>query len=166
MIALRSPITPSLWFDGNAEEAANWYVARFENSRITRTIPWVGGPYAPGTALTVDFELDGRPFNALNAGPNMPFTKGVSMLVEVRGQAEYDRVWHSLLEDGGTEGPCGWLEDRFGVSWQVAALEFLELVSTGDGEAVDRVYQVMATMTRLDIAALQAAFHGDSNAAG
>lgn len=166
MIALRGPITPSLWFDGNAEEAANWYIARIENSRIVRTIPCVGGPYPPGTALTIDFELDGRLFNALNAGPDMPFNKGVSLLVEARGQDDYDRVWNALLEDGGVEGPCGWLTDRFGVSWQIAASEFLELVATGDEAAINRVYGVMADMTRLDIGALQAAFAGEEGSAG
>lgn len=166
MIALRNPITPSLWFDGEAEQAAQWYVDRFENSRIVRVTRWPAGmsEYPEGTALTVDFELDGRPFNAINGGPDFTFDEAVSLLVEVRGQAEFDRVWETLLEDGGRESQCGWLTDRWGLSWQVAPLEFLDLVATGDDEAIARAYRAMRPMRRLDIAALQAAF--DDRTAG
>ena len=162
MIALRSPIIPCLWFDGQAEQAAQWYVDRFEHSRIVRTTRWPAGmsEYPEGTALTVDFELGGRPFNALNGGPQFTFDEAVSLVVEVRGQHDYDRVWDALLEDGGSERPCGWLQDRWGVSWQVVPLEFLEVLQSGDEAGIVRAYHAMGSMRRLDIAALLAAFDG------
>lgn len=160
---LRSPITPSLWFDGNAEEAANFYVSLFSDSRIVRTIRWqAGGPYPEGTALAVDFELGGRPFNALNGGAAFPFDEAISFIAEVSDQAELDALWEALLAGGGVEGQCGWLKDQFGLSWQVVPRQMTEWMTSDDTEAVARITQVMLTMVKLDIAPLQAAFEGRS----
>lgn len=161
MISLRNPIIPSLWFDDNAEEAANWYVSRFDNSQILRTTHYApGGQMPEGTVLTVDFELDGRLFNAINGGPHVQFSEATSFLIEVTGQEEFDHVWSTLLEDGGDEGPCGWLKDRFGLSWQIAPTEFMHMLTMGTPEGIARAYQAMASMTRLDIAVLQTAYEG------
>lgn len=158
---LRSPITPSLWFDGNAEEAASFYVSLFADSRIVRTTRWQpGGPYPEGTALTVDFELGGRPFNALNGGPSYHFNEAISFVVEVGDQSELDTLWGALLADGGVEGQCGWLKDRFGLSWQVVPRQMPEWLTAEDTEAVARMTQAMLAMVKLDIATLQAAFDG------
>lgn len=164
MISLRSPITPSLRFDGDAEAAATWYVDRFDDSRIVRVTRWPAGmsEYPPGTALTVDFELAGRPFNALNGGPAARFDEAMSLLVVANDQDEYDGVWHALLEDGGTEGDCGWLTDRWGVHWQIAPQPFLDAIGSGDEAGIVRAYQAMAGMKRLDIDALLSAFRGDA----
>lgn len=145
-----SKITTFLTFNTHAEDAAKLYVSLFPNSRITNVLRYpAGAPFPPGTAMTVAFELDGQPYTALNGGPTFTFSEGISLAVECQDQAEIDRLWAALIEGGGHEGQCGWLKDRFGVSWQV--------VPKGLGKLLERpgAVQAMMAMKKLDIAGLQ-----------
>ncbi|CAN5439754.1 VOC family protein [soil metagenome] len=148
-------ISPFLWFDTQAEEAANYYVALFPNSRITSSAPGPGG-----TVMTVGFELDGQAFTALNGGPHFTFTEAVSFVVPCADATEVDRYWDTLTADGGQASRCGWLKDRYGLSWQIVPQEFLDLTGSPDKEAVGRMFAAMMRMTKLDIAELKAAFEG------
>jgi predicted 3-demethylubiquinone-9 3-methyltransferase (glyoxalase superfamily) len=113
-------ITPCLWFDTQAEDAMNFYVSLFKNSKVGEVTRFgEAGPGEPGSVMTATFELDGQPFIALNGGPNFNFTEAISMSVDCESQEEVDRLWASLTADGGEEGQCGWLKDRFGLSWQI-----------------------------------------------
>lgn len=153
-------IETCLWFDGKAEEAAQFYVSLFPNSRIKETSRYgEGSPMPAGTALMVTFDLDGRPFQALNGGPQNRFTPAVSFVISCRGQEEVDRYWDALVE-GGEEGPCGWLTDRFGVSWQVVPDELGSLLGSADPAAAQRATAAMLQMSKLDVAALRAAHDG------
>lgn len=152
-----------LWYDDQAEEAAQFYVSIFPHSRITRVTPYLadtpsGKPV--GSVLTVDFELDGRHYTALNGGPAFTFTEAVSIVVHVSGQDEIDHYWHALLEGGGTESQCGWLKDRFGLSWQVAPVELDEILASGDADAARRATEVMLTQRKIELAPIQAAAEG------
>jgi predicted 3-demethylubiquinone-9 3-methyltransferase (glyoxalase superfamily) len=152
-------ITPCLWFDGRAEEAAEFYTALFPNSSITSVVraPDSGTPgNAPGSVVVVEFNLDGRSFSALNGGPQFTFSEAVSFQVHVADQAEVDRYWDAFT-DGGEPGPCGWCKDRFGLSWQVVPARLLELVGNSDPEVSQRAFTAMMSMTRIDIAAVEAA---------
>jgi predicted 3-demethylubiquinone-9 3-methyltransferase (glyoxalase superfamily) len=152
-------ITNCLWFDGQAEDAANAYVAIFPNSRIGRVSRYpenMPGNLA-GKVLTVEFQLDGVAFTGLNGGPQFPFTEAVSFQIDCQDQAEVDRYWTALLADGGRESQCGWLKDRFGLSWQVVPSCLAELMSDDDKAKVGRVTAAMMKMVKLDIAALEAA---------
>lgn len=161
MIRLSGPIIPSLWFDGNAEQAVDFYVSTFADSRITRVTRYgEDAPFPAGTPLTIDFELGGRPFNAINGGPQFTFDKAVSFVIEVDTQEENDEVWNTLIADGGAPGPCGWLTDRFGLKWQVSPRQFFDILNSGDAEGIARATELMYTMQQLDIAALQDAFEG------
>ena len=153
-------ITPCLWFDTEAEEAANYYVSLFKNSAI-RQVSHYGeaGPRPAGMVLTVEFELDGQVFTALNGGPEFTFNEAVSFQISCADQAEVDHFWDSLC-DGGEPGPCGWLKDRYGVSWQVVPTALLELLEDPDPQRSARAIKAMMTMGKLDIAALQAAADG------
>jgi len=154
------PITPCLWFDTQAEEAARLYVSVFRNSKITAVSHYgEGGPMPKGTVLTVSFELDGRPFTALNGGPMYQFSEAVSFQVSCQTQDDVDYYW-SRLGDGGQPGPCGWLKDRFGLSWQVVPEVLPRLMSDPDPARAQRVFQAMMQMGKLDIAALEAAASG------
>ena len=153
-------ITPCLWFNGNADEAVEHYLSIFPNSRRLTASQY--GPDMPGeegTTLTVSFELDGRHFMALNAGPQFPFTPAISFIVNCETQAEVDHYWDRLLE-GGVPWQCGWLSDRFGVSWQIVPNRLDELASDPDPERANRVLQAMLKMIKLDIAELEAAAAG------
>jgi predicted 3-demethylubiquinone-9 3-methyltransferase (glyoxalase superfamily) len=150
-------ISPFLWFDTQAEEAANYYVSLFPNSKITGAMPGPGG-----TALTVGFELDGQAFTALNGGPIFAFTEAVSFVVRCADGAEVDRYWNTLTADGGKASQCGWLKDKYGLSWQIVPQEFLDLMGGPDKEATGRMFAAMMQMTKLDIAKLKAAFAGDN----
>jgi predicted 3-demethylubiquinone-9 3-methyltransferase (glyoxalase superfamily) len=153
-------ITPFLWYDDQAEEAARFYISIFENSRIDKITPYSeAGPGVPGSAMTVAFELDGVSMIALNGGPHYKFTEALSLSVACEDQAELDRIWDRLCE-GGEAGPCGWLKDRYGVSWQVIPAQMPDLVGDRDPERVRRVMQAMFKMTKLNIAALEAARDG------
>ncbi len=150
-------ITPNLWFDRQALEAAEYYVSVFPNSRIVAVSHYTDvGPGEPGAVLTVDFELDGQRFTGINGGPHFTFDEAVSFLIECVDQDEVDRYW-AVLTDGGEESQCGWLKDRYGLSWQVVPKGFEELMASGDTDKIDRVMRAMFTMRKLDLAALQAA---------
>uniref|UniRef100_B0T8F8 3-demethylubiquinone-9 3-methyltransferase n=1 Tax=Caulobacter sp. (strain K31) TaxID=366602 RepID=B0T8F8_CAUSK len=156
-------ISPFLWFDTQAEEAANVYVGLFPNSKITSVTRYgEGGPGPAGTVMTVGFELDGQPFTALNGGPHFQFTEAVSFVVHGKDAAEVDHYWDGLIADGGKPSQCGWLKDRFGLSWQIVPQEFLDLMSSPDKDATGRMFAAMMQMTKLDIVKLKAAFEGDN----
>jgi predicted 3-demethylubiquinone-9 3-methyltransferase (glyoxalase superfamily) len=149
-------ITPCLWFDGAAEDAANHYVSIFPNSRITGVSRYNDAvPSKAGKVLTVEFELDGQPFQGLNGGPQYEFTPALSLSIDCADQAEVDHYW-SHLSDGGEELPCGWVTDRYGVPWQVVPRRLPELLTEG-GETAKRVMECMFTMKKLDVAALEEA---------
>lgn len=150
-------ITPNLWFDDQALEAAEFYVSIFPNSRITDVLHYTAaGPGPEGTVLSVNFELDGQPFTGINGGPVFPFTEAVSLLVDCEDQAEIDHYWEKLT-DGGEEVQCGWLKDRYGLSWQVVPAGWEAIVNDPDRERARRATEAMLTMVKLDVAALLAA---------
>jgi predicted 3-demethylubiquinone-9 3-methyltransferase (glyoxalase superfamily) len=151
-------IIPNLWFDHQGLEAAEFYVSIFPNSKITNVVHYTeSGPGVPGTVMLVDFELDGQPHSAINGGPMFPFTEAVSLLVDCADQAEIDHYWERLV-DGGQPSQCGWLKDRFGLSWQVSANEAMyEILNDPDTERGRRAVTAMFGMQKLDIAALRAA---------
>jgi predicted 3-demethylubiquinone-9 3-methyltransferase (glyoxalase superfamily) len=153
-------ITPFLWFDSQAEEAARFYCSIFKNSKIGAIARYgEAGPGPKGSVMTVAFELDGQPFTALNGGPHFKFTEAVSFVVNCRDQAEVDEMWDKLSA-GGETSQCGWLNDKFGLSWQIVPTVLMELVSDPDPEKSKRVMQAMLQMTKIDIAKLKAAHAG------
>jgi predicted 3-demethylubiquinone-9 3-methyltransferase (glyoxalase superfamily) len=153
-------ITPNLWFDTEAEEAANFYVSVFDNSRIVAVSRYTeAGPREAGTVMTVEFELDGQRFIGINGGPEFTFDEAVSFEIECETQEEIDYYWGRLTE-GGSEGPCGWCKDRFGLSWQVAPTGMAELFADPDPSRAERAMTAMFGMKKLDIAALRAAADG------
>lgn len=155
-----SRISPFLWFDTRAEEAVELYVSVIPNSRITEMVRWSeAGPGPAGSVMTVAFELDGRPFVALNGGPPLAFGEAVSFVVSCDDQAEVDRIW-AALTDGGQAGRCGWLKDRYGLSWQVVPAAAIALFKEPDPVKARRVFEAMMTMGKLDLAALQQAHAG------
>ena len=162
---LTQRLTPCLWFDKEAEDAANFYVGIFENSRITSITRYpsagqeIHGQQA-GSVMTVAYEIDGHTFTALNGGPLFKFNEAVSFQVNCESQEEVDRFWSVLSSDGGSEGPCGWVEDRFGVSWQVVPVRMNELLRSADTVAAQRAMKAMLGMGKLDIAALEKAAAG------
>lgn len=147
-------ITPFLWFNDQAEEAMNFYVAIFKNAQVLNVAP---GP--DGKVLSATFELNGQEFIALNGGPMFSFTPAISFFVKCETQAEVDYYWEKLTE-GGSEEPCGWLKDKFGLSWQVIPNALGELLGAPDREKAGRALQAMFQMKKIDIAALRAAFDG------
>jgi predicted 3-demethylubiquinone-9 3-methyltransferase (glyoxalase superfamily) len=155
-------ITTFLTYNNQAEEAAHHYLSVFENGKITSTtrLP-EGGPGLKGSVLSVTFELFGRPFYALNGGPSFKFTEGISLFVSCDTQAEIDRYWTRLTEDGGKEIQCGWLVDKFGVSWQIAPKVLGSMLSDSDPAKSSRAMQAMMKMKKLDIATLKRAYEGD-----
>ncbi|MFI9331002.1 VOC family protein [Kitasatospora sp. NPDC052868] len=154
-------ITPCLWYDDQAEEAVRFYTSLLPNSRITGITHYGdAGPGTPGKVLTVAFELDGRPFVALNGGPLFPFTEAVSLQIECDDQAEVDRLWSGLMEGGGEESQCGWLKDRWGFNWQVTPRVLLDLVADPDRAKADRVFAAMMQMRKIDIQQLLDAARG------
>ena len=158
LTALKHPIVPNLWFDTQAEEAAAFYCEVFPNSRIVTTARYTeAGPGEPGTVMTVEWELNGQRFIGINGGPEFTFSEAVSFLITCDTQEEIDYYWDRLREGGGEEGPCGWLKDRFGLSWQVAPTGMDELFSDPDKSRATRAMQAMFGMKKLDVAALRAA---------
>src|SRR5690554_1151458 len=154
-----NPITPCLWFDGQAEEAAEFYVSVFPDSEVRSVSRYgEGAPFLAGTALVVDFVINGMPFQALNGGPQFTFSEAISFVVDAPTQAEIDRYWDVLTANGGEPGMCGWLKDKYGLSWQVVPLVLGELMSDPDPEKSARVMNAMLQMRKLDIAALHAAY--------
>ncbi|MEW2546634.1 VOC family protein [Streptomyces sp. NPDC047002] len=154
-------LIPNLWFDTNGLEAAEYYVSVFPNSRINRVSHYgEAGPGVPGTVLTVDFELDGQPYTIINGGPEFTFDEAVSFQIDCADQAEVDAYWDRLVGDGGQEGPCGWLKDKYGLSWQVVPAAMTDLIADQDQARVDRAMKAMFTMKKLDLATLLAAADG------
>ncbi|MDX3585481.1 VOC family protein [Streptomyces europaeiscabiei] len=153
--------TTCLWFDGQAEEAAAHYVSIFKNSRLGRVTHYgEGAPQPAGSVLTVDFVANGQRFVALNGGPQFKFTEAVSFQILCADQDEIDHYWNSLTE-GGEPGPCGWLKDRFGVSWQVVPTALIEMISDPDPQKASRATAAMMSMGKLDLAALERAYAGE-----
>jgi predicted 3-demethylubiquinone-9 3-methyltransferase (glyoxalase superfamily) len=153
-------IVPNLWFDTQSEEAAAFYTSVFPNSRVVTVTHYTeAGPRPAGEVLTVEFELDGNRFVAINGGPEFTFDEAVSFQVDCADQAEIDYYWEKLSE-GGREGPCGWLKDKFGLSWQVVPAGMDELFADPDRERARRAMEAMLQMGKLDIAALRAAADG------
>lgn len=154
--------TTCLWFDGRAEEAAHFYVSVFKNSRPGRVVRYTeAGPGPAGSVLTVEFEADGQKFVALNGGPEFTFSEAISFQIPCEDQDEVDYYWTRLTEGGGTEGPCGWLKDKFGLSWQVVPTRLTELVSDPDPLRAARAMRAMLSMSKLDIDALEKAATGE-----
>jgi len=156
----RQKISTCLWFDGQAEAAATHYTAIFKNSKLLNVVRYGdAGPGPKGSVMTVEFELEGRHFLGLNGGPQFKFNEAISLQVYCDTQGEIDELW-SKLGAGGEPGPCGWLKDKFGLSWQVTPSVLPELVRDSDAAASQRVMSAMMQMKKLDIAALQAAHRG------
>ncbi|NUP73861.1 MAG: VOC family protein [Sinomonas sp.] len=151
-------IVPCLWFDTQAEEAANFYVSIFPNSKVTN-VDYYGeaGPRPAGTVITASFDLDGKPFLALNGGPEFTFSEAVSMQVFCADQAEVDHYWNSLTADGGQESQCGWLKDRFGFSWQIVPTRLTELLQDPHPGRAQRAMGAMLQMNKIIISDLEAA---------
>jgi predicted 3-demethylubiquinone-9 3-methyltransferase (glyoxalase superfamily) len=154
-------ITPCLWFDGQAEEAANFYCSLFPNAHITDMLRWGEvGHGTPGSVLTVSFEIEGQPFIAMNGGPEYHFTPAISLMINCNNQGEIDALWEKLGAEGGHPVQCGWMTDKYGVSWQVTPRRLLELLMDKDPARAGRAMQAMMGMVKLDLAALEAAADG------
>jgi predicted 3-demethylubiquinone-9 3-methyltransferase (glyoxalase superfamily) len=154
-------IVPNLWFDTEAEEAAEFYTSIFEDSRIlTKTHYTENAPREAGMVMTVEWELNGQRFVGINGGPEFTFDEAISLQINCRDQAEVDYFWEKLTADGGKEGECGWLTDKFGVAWQVTPENWDEVFNDPDPERAKRAMEAMLKMTKLDIAELEAAIEG------
>jgi len=158
-------LKPCLWFDNDAEDAAKFYCAIFKNSKIGRIARFgregqeIHGR-EPGSVMAVEFEIDGHPFQALNGGPMFKFSEAISFSVEARDQAEVDYYAEKLTAGGGEQGPCGWLKDKFGLSWQVVPEQLAKMLDDPDRTRADRTMKAMLQMKKLDIAKLQEAYNG------
>ena len=159
-----SKITPFLWFDGNAEEAAGLYVSLLPDSRVESVSRSpADNPSTPaGAVLVVDFTLAGQPFRAINGGPEFHFNEAISFVIDCEDQAEVDRLWNALIAGGGSPGQCGWLKDRYGVSWQIVPRQLGEMLGDPDTEKARRAMEAMLRMSKIDIAAMRGAFDGMS----
>jgi predicted 3-demethylubiquinone-9 3-methyltransferase (glyoxalase superfamily) len=154
-------IHPFLWFDNQAEEAMNFYVSVFKNSKIGKVTRYGdSGPGPKGSVMTASFELDGQPFTALNGGPAFSFTEAVSFSVDCKDQAEVDEYWDKLTADGGAPSQCGWLKDKYGLSWQIVPSELHALIGDPDPAKAKRAVEAMLQMTKLDLPALRKAHAG------
>ena len=151
-------IVPNLWFDTEAEDAANFYTSIFKDSEVMDVTHYgEAGPRPAGMVLTATFQLEGQEFTALNGGPEFKFNEAISLLVNCEGQKEVDRLWDELSE-GGEKGPCGWLKDKFGVSWQIIPTVLDEMLQDEDADRANRVMKAMLQMTKIDVAALEKAY--------
>ncbi len=158
-MAAPQKITPFLWFNQEAEEAANFYVSLFPDSKILSVSRYGdAGPGPKGSAMVVEFQLAGQKYQALNGGPHFKFTEAISLLVNCDSQEEVDTLWSKLTANGGQESQCGWLKDRFGLSWQIVPSRFMELMKDKDPKRTQRVMQAMMTMKKFDIARLEEAY--------
>ena len=158
-------ITPFLWFDNQAEEAAKFYTTIFKNSKIGKILRYdeaaakaAGGPV--GSVLTIEFEIEGQKFTALNGGPQFKFNESVSFVVNCETQEEVDYFWEKLTADGGKESACGWLKDKFGLSWQITPRALIEMLQDKDAEKAERVMKAMLQMDKIDIKKLKDAYAG------
>ncbi len=153
-------ISPFLWFDNQAEEAANFYVSIFKNSKVGKIVRYgEAGPGPKGSVMTASFELEGQQFTALNGGPHFKFTEAISFVVDCKSQEEVDELWDKLSA-GGQPGQCAWLKDKFGLSWQIVPTVLVELLSDPDPQKSKRVMEAMMKMTKIDIAKLRQAYAG------
>ncbi len=153
-------ISPFLWFDSQAEEAMNFYVSIFNNSKVVNVSRYgEGAPVPAGTAMSATFELDGQQIMALNGGPQFQFTEAISFFVSCETQQEVDNLWDKLCE-GGAPGPCGWLKDKFGLSWQIVPTALGELLGDPDPEKSRRVMEAMLKMSKIDVPTLKQAYNG------
>ena len=156
-------ITPMLWFDGQAEEAANFYVSVFKNASITDIARYGRNmPGVEGTVMVVSFEIDGQPFTALNGGPQFKFSEAISFVVNCQGQQEVDYYWDKLIAGGGSAQQCGWLKDKYGLSWQVVPTEAIEMMTDRDAAKSQRVMEAVMKMVKLDLAQLRRAYEQTS----
>lgn len=154
-------ITPFLWFDKDAENAANLYVSIFKDAKIHKVARYPeGSGYEPGTVMTVDFEIEGQRIVAINGGPHFKLDPAFSLVIDCKDQDEVDYFWERLLADGGRESQCGWLSDRYGLSWQVTPRRLIELTTSNDKAQNNRVFQAMMKMKKIDIAELERAAKG------
>jgi predicted 3-demethylubiquinone-9 3-methyltransferase (glyoxalase superfamily) len=165
MVLAGSKIAPCLWFDSQGEEAANFYVSIFKNSRIVQVGRYGKAGFEAhgrpaGTVMLVEFELDGQRFQALNGGPHFKLSEAISLSVYCADQAEVDYFWSKLSSGGGSEGPCGWLKDRFGLSWQVVPEAIPRLLGGGTSDKAQRVFAAIMGMKKIDIATLEKAYAG------
>ena len=150
-----------LWFDTQAEEAANYYVSIFKNSKVTGISRYgETGPGAKGSVMVAEFELDGQKFTALNGGPQFKFTEAISLVVNCESQEEVDYYWEKLSGNGGQEVVCGWLKDKYGLSWQIVPPALTKFITDKDRVKADRAMQAMMKMRKIDISALQKAYDG------
>jgi predicted 3-demethylubiquinone-9 3-methyltransferase (glyoxalase superfamily) len=165
---MKAKVTPCLWFDGKAEEAAAFYASLLPDSSVDKV--WRSPAETPagpaGMVLTVDFTVAGQPFQGLNGGPDFAFNEAVSFVIECDDQAEVDRLWDTLTANGGEPGPCGWLRDRFGLSWQIVPREFNAMAEDADPERARRAVEAMLKMGKLDVAELRRAVDGVPVASG
>jgi predicted 3-demethylubiquinone-9 3-methyltransferase (glyoxalase superfamily) len=159
MTTIGQRITPFLWFDHQAEEAANFYVSIFKNSRILSTVRHGdAGPGPKGSVMTVEFELDGQQFVALNGGPIFKFTEALSLVVNCASQEEVDYFWEKLTADGGQEVQCGWVKDKYGLSWQVVPTRAIELLKDKDAAKSQKVMQAILQMKKIDLSKVEQAY--------
>jgi predicted 3-demethylubiquinone-9 3-methyltransferase (glyoxalase superfamily) len=159
-------ITPFLWFDNNAEEAVNFYVSIFKNSKVGKVTRYdeasakaAGRP--EGSVMTMEFQLEGQNFVAINAGPHFKFTEAISFVVDCGSQEEVDYFWEKLTADGGQESQCAWLKDKYGLSWQIVPTVLIEMLQDKDPQKSDRVMKAMLQMKKIDIATLKRAYEGE-----
>jgi predicted 3-demethylubiquinone-9 3-methyltransferase (glyoxalase superfamily) len=154
-----NPIAPCLWFDGNAEDAVNFYTGLLPNSQIDRIVrsPMDNPGSGDGAVMLVEFTLNGQAFIGLNGGPGHPFTEAVSLTITTETQDESDNVWNALTSDGGEPMPCGWCKDKFGLRWQVYPKRMIDLLADKDRDRAARAFQSMMTMTRIDVSAVEKA---------
>lgn len=154
-------ITPFLWYDNNAEEAVNHYTSIFKNSRVTNIARYgEAGPGPKGSIMTIAFQLEGQDFIALNGGPMFKFNEAISLSVDCKTQQEVDKLWEKLSA-GGQPSQCGWLKDKYGLSWQIVPSVLIEMLQDPDAEKSQRVMQAMMQMSKIDIAALRRAYQGN-----
>ena len=159
-MAESAKITPFLWFDDNAEEAVNHYLSIFKNGKIIEVSRYgEAGPGKPGSVMVMSFEIEGQRFSALNGGPHFKFTEAISLAVDCQSQEEVDELW-SKLSAGGSESQCGWLKDKFGLSWQIVPSVLVRLLKGPDRAGANRAMQAMLKMKKIDIATLQRAYDG------
>jgi predicted 3-demethylubiquinone-9 3-methyltransferase (glyoxalase superfamily) len=152
-------ITPFLWFENQAEEAVNLYTSLFSNSKIHNVVRYgKGGPGPEGEVMTISFELEGQQFAALNGNPQFMLTEAFSFVVNCESQAEVDKYWNALIADGGEESMCGWLKDKFGLSWQIIPTVLMQMIQDKDPEKAKRVMQAMMQMRKIEISVLQKAY--------
>jgi predicted 3-demethylubiquinone-9 3-methyltransferase (glyoxalase superfamily) len=159
-------ITPFLWFDSNAEEAVNFYVSIFKNSKVEKVTRYneassKAAGRAQGSVMTMEFQLEGQRFTAINGGPHFKFTEAISFVVDCETQEEVDYFWNKLTVDGGQESQCAWLKDKYGLSWQIVPRVLIEMIGDKDPQKAQRVMEAMLQMKKIDIATLQRAYDGE-----